>query len=398
MPEKSSKTVMRSKISFLIAFQILFVFICYSTGFSEGGLTWGRFRFSPELSISEIYTDNVYLTNTDERDDTITTTSPKLSIDFAFAPRNYITLSYGGDFRSYRKSDNLKKDIHRTGLFWTLTTTKGSSFKLGAKVDYDSIQPYSENDRHKDFVKREAFADTMFKLGAFTDFGIKYSHLSERFDSPLYDKDEFDIDTITLSVMYKRLPATAFLIEYIYDHLNNKNLLVDMDTHIFFIGAQWDPTEKLSGHLKAGYYQTRLKDSNDSSGFAMDTDLAYQVSDFTQLKVTAFRRLIRSLWVARETGIFYVSTGGSLSALYRRWDPITVSMDFSYMNNKFKPQDTMTVTEQKDNFFSAGFNAKYSLRNWLSFLLTYQYRINDSNFAEVDYKENRAEFRLTLTI
>lgn len=391
---------MRSKISFLIVFQILFVFVCYSTGFSEEGIEWGRFRFLPKLSISEIYTDNVYLTHTDERDDTITAISPKLSLDFAFASRNYITLSYGGDFRSYRKSDNLKKDIHRTGLFWTLTTHKGSKFKIGASADFDSIQPWSEKDHHRDFVKRKAFVDTLFKVGSLMELGVKYDYQSRRFEESIDEIDDFDTNTITFDIVYQLFPVTAFLLEYSYCHQNNNDqfdFFTDMDTNTVFVGARWDPTAKLSGDLKMGYTQTRVKEGDDFSGFAIDADLAYKLSDITKFKATAYRMLVRSTVAARETGIYYISTGGSLSATYQRWEPLTVSMDFSYRNDDFKGRGVLTQG-RKDNLLSAGLKANYLIRNWLSLLLNYQYTRNDSNFPEVDYKENRVEMRLSLSL
>jgi len=82
------------KILCFVAFQVFFIFLQYSTAFSGDGLKWGRFRFTPELSVSEAYTDNVYLAPTDEQSDYVTTISTKLLIDFALAPMNYITLKY----------------------------------------------------------------------------------------------------------------------------------------------------------------------------------------------------------------------------------------------------------------------------------------------------------------
>lgn len=164
------------KTLWFIAFQVFFILLQYSTAFSGDGLKWGRFRFTPELSVSEAYTDNVYIAPTDEQSDTVTTIFPKLLIDFAIAPRNYFSLCYEGDFRMYAHSDNFKKDIHHLNIFWNLTTAKGSIFKIGARANLDSIQPYSVEDRHKDYEEKQAYADILVSLGAFTDVGIKYDH------------------------------------------------------------------------------------------------------------------------------------------------------------------------------------------------------------------------------
>jgi hypothetical protein len=388
------------KILCFVAFQVFFIFLQYSTAFSGDGLKWGRFRFTPELSVSEVYTDNVYIAPTDEQSDTVTTISPKLLIDFALAPMNYITFSYSGDYRIYANSDNFKTDVHRTSLFWSLTTPKGSTFKLGVKADFDSIQPYSVRDRHKDYEETEAYADMLLALGAFSNMGIRYGHLSQRFNDPHYAVDEFDRDTITLKAAYKRLPATTPFIEYTFYHQDNNDLFApstDMNVQFLLIGTQWEPTAKLSGYLKGGYYQAKLENGDDSSGLAVDTNVAYQVSDSTQLRLTLFRRLVKSMRAARETGDYYVSTGGDFSVSYRRWEPLTMTMNVSYQNNKFK-QKTLLDEHRTDNYYSAGINLKYSPRDWLSFGLTYQYRVNNTNFNAAEFRENRIQASVSFAL
>jgi hypothetical protein len=384
----------------LIDFSILFLSIFCSTAFAEEGIEWGRFRFTPEISTSEKYTDNVYLIHTDGREDTITTVSPKVSLDFAFAPRNYITFSYGGDFRFYRKSDNFKKDIHKTGLFWTLTTPKGSNFKIGASADFDSIQPWSEKDHHRDFVVVKALVDTLFKVSSLIELGIKYDYESRRFEDSIDEIDDFDMNTITFDIGYQMSPITEFLLEYSYCHQNNNNKLdffTDMDTNTIFVGVRWDPTAKLSGDLKMGYTQTSVKEGDDFSGFAIDADLDYKLSDITRFKATASRMLMRSTVAARETGIYYISTGGDLSATYSKWEPLKISMNLTYTNNNFE-QLAGVYEDREDNVYTVGLKVNYLIKNWLTSTLSYQYRRNKSNVESEDYKENRAELLFSLSI
>lgn len=374
--------------------------MCCSTGFSAEGLKWGRLKISPEISLSETYSDNIYQDFTNERDDTITTISPKVSIDLAFAPRNYLTLRLESDFRSYAHSNNFKKEIYRTNLFWTLSTHKGSKLKIGTKADFNSIQPYSEMDDHKDYEDKEAYADILLPLEAFAEAGIIYSHLSERFKDPLFAIDEFDRDSITLKIAYKRLPVVAPLLEYTFYHQDNNDVIgssTDFNTNIFLIGAQWEPTAKLSGFFKGGYYKSEFKNGEGSSGLAMDVDLIYRFSDVTHFKVNAFRRLATSTRAARDTGDFYVSTGGYISVFYFRWDPLMMNIDLTYRNNKFEQEDVLREN-RKDDFFGIGIRVKYSPRKWLSFGLTYHYERNDTNFKPADYGENRVQASVNFTL
>ncbi len=386
--------VLRSTVLCLIV-----IFLWCTTAFSAQGVEWGRFRLTPKLSVAEEYSDNVFLTEKDEEHDYITKISPELTVDFAFAPGSILSLSYEGDFRFYSEFDNFREDHHRGGLSWTGKTSKGSTFELGTKVQDSAFQPYSEEDRSKDFVKWDGFADTLLKLGAFTDLGLRYDRTSRRFDSSLDEIDEFDRDTVTLDILYKGFPLLPLLFEYSYYHQDNNDMdgpSTDMDTHTVFVGARWDPTARLSGTLKVGYTQTDFEEVSDFSGFATDIDLAYRFSNITTFKLSAYRRVVRSTWAGRETGEYFISSGGSLSAAYRK-EPVAIVLDLSYTNNDFQ-QEASWYEDREDNYFRAGVQGKYLMREWLSFSLGYQYSRNDSNFATVDYTENRVEVEFSLFI
>jgi len=387
--------MLRSKI---VYHAILIFFVWPSTGFGAEGVEWGRLRLAPKLSVAEQYSDNVFLTEKDEQDEYITTISPQLSVGLALATRNIFSLSYGGDFRFYSEFDNLRKDHHQGGLSWTCTMPGGSEFAVGAEVQDSSIQPYSGEGRHKDFVKQDAFADALLKLGAFIEVGLRYDHTSRRFDSSLDEIDEFDRDGVAVDIFFKHSPATALLLEYSYYYQDNNDLdgpSTDMDTHTVFVGARWDLTARLSGTLKVGCTQTDFEEVSDFSGFATDTDLLYRFSDITTFKLSAYRRVVRSTRAGRESGNYFVSSGGSLSAMYNGWDTLGITLDFSYKNDDFQQQD---ARDRKDNRFQAGLETKYSMQDRLSFLLRYQHTRNDSNFATVDYTENRVEARFSLFI
>lgn len=382
-----------------IVFHIILIFFWCSTGFSTEGVEWGSVRFAPKLSVTERYSDNIFLTEKDPKDEYVTTISPELSVNFTLSPSSILGVGYEGDFRFYAEFDNFRKDHHQGCLSWTWTWPRGSRFALGAKVQDSSIQPYSEEDRHKDFVKPEAFADILLKLWAFTDLGLRYDHTSRRFDSPLDAIDEFDRDTITLDILFKGFPLLPLLFEYSYYHQDNNDLgglSTDMDTHTVFVGALWDPTARLSGTLKVGYTHTDFEEVPDFSGFATDTDLLYRFSTITTFKLSAYRRVVKSTWTGRETGDYYISSGGSLSAAYRM-EPVAIVLDLSYTNNDFQ-QEAAWSEDREDNYFRAGVQGKYLMREWLLFSLRYQYSRNDSNFATVDYRENRVEAEFSLFI
>jgi len=380
-----------------IVFPFIIIVSWSSAALAAEGIQWERFRLLPKISISETYTDNVFLTHEDAQGEYITTVSPELSLDFALAPRNFIRLSYSGDFRFYKEFDNFRKDTHRPQVSWQWTTLKGSRFEVGGRMQLDSFQPFSEGDRSKDFEIREAFADALFRLWTKTELGLRYNFQSRRFDDPRDQEDNFDRNTVAFNIGYRLFPSMAIFLEYSHDQQDNPEAPErDTDANIVYIGARWDPTAKLSGVLKVGYRKTEIQ-GGDEKGFDTDTDLTYRFSDITEFRVTAFRRLITSTRAAREreSGIeeesdFFTSTGGSFSATYKKWEPLRLSMIFSYRNDDFEVR--------KDSFYIAGLEASYNFGRWLISSLNYQYSRNDSSQKDVDYKENRIVLKLSASI
>lgn len=245
----------------LIYLHILMMLVCPSHGPAAEGIKWNRIKLSPKVSASERYTNNAFLSPGDKREEFITTISPGISVELALSTNNILSLRYDGDFKYYRNFDNFKKDSHRTGLVWKRAAPGGSRYEFGGNANYDSVQPYSIKDRHKDFVSRTLFLNTLLKLGAFTEMGLRYDHLSRRIENPLDTIDEFDSNTMTMGMMYRRSSATVPLIEYTYSHQNNNDISgtsTDMDTHTLFLGVQWDPASRLYGNLKGGYTMTNF--------------------------------------------------------------------------------------------------------------------------------------------
>jgi len=382
------------------AFPLLLIFFCSSAAFSEKGLTWERVRLMPALTLSETYSDNIFLTHADLQGDFITTVGPKASLDFALAPQNILSLRYSGEFRFFERSDNFKTSLYQSGIAWTLTAPKGSTFKIDMKEDHNSSQPYSRTDKHKDYVEQTIAADMALKSLLLVDFAVRYEHGSRKFTDALYSFDDFTRDSATINLTYWAQPVTGFLLEYSFSRQNNSNLPVAprMDSQTILAGIQWRPTAKLSGHLKGGYYFAKLDGSTDSRGFGTDTDVAYQASDVAQLSLSAFRRPVRSTIADRETGAFYVSAGGNLSVSYNRWSPLTLTLNAAYINNHFEQNSILPGAERRDILESAGLIVKYSPRDWLTFNINYQYRKNDSDISAYTYRDNRTEASLSLAI
>ncbi len=385
----------------IFAFQALLIFavLCWgSMAICYEGLEWDRFRLRPEIWIGEAYSDNIFLTKKDPKGDFFTHILPQLTADFAIAPRNYLSLAYKGDYQFHSRYDNFRKFQHRGDFLWDMTTSKGSTFKAGAWIKDGAVQPYSEEGFSKDYVEWEAFTDNFLQVAQFTDLGFAYRHTSRRFsDSPTgyydYSYDDFDRDAVVLDLNYDRFRHLPLLIEYRFARQTNRDvtglLSRDSITNTVFVGAISKQGSRLSGVLRLGYTYASFEDTNNFSGFAMDSDLTYRLSDFTTFKLNLVRLVNTSTTAQRETGYYYVGTGGTFSIAYSRWDPLTIDLDFNYMNKDY--DQFAFETDRTDNYYRAGFTARYAFYEWVSVSLKYRYRRNETDYRFAEYTENRVE-------
>jgi len=385
----------------IFAFQALLIFavLCWgSIAICYEGLEWDRFRLRPEVWIGETYSDNIFLTKYDPKRDFFTHILPQLTADFAIAPRNYLSLAYKGDYQFHSRYDNFRKFQHRGDFLWDMTTSKDSTFKAGAWIKDGAVQPYSEEGFSKDYVEWEAFTDNFLQVEQFTDLGFAYNHTSRRFsDSPHgyydYSYDDFDRDAVALDLFYDRFRHLPLLLEYRFARQDDGEVagLFSRDSIIntLFVGARWKPGARLSGFLRLGYTYAAFKEANNFGGFAMDSDLTYRLSGFTTFKLTLVRLVNTSTTAERETGYYYVNTGGTFSTTYTRWDPLTISLDFEYMNRDY--DQSSFEADRVDNYYNAGLKAQYTIREWVSTDLSYRYRRTETDYQFAEYTENRVE-------
>jgi hypothetical protein len=315
-------------------------------------------------------------------------------VDIAIGTDNNLSIGYNGFYNIYRETDNFKKEIHKVSAFWKWITPKGSLLKIGGLINLDSIQPYSLQDDHKDFVEKRLFGETALEMSAFIDMGISYERTVQRFKKSIYKSDDFDRDAVAFRLLYKRLTDITIITEYSYFYQNNQDNAgsdADLYSHIVLLGAQWDPSKRFYGHLKSGFYWVNSKSDIRSNGFAMDTDIGFRPTDIILLNLIAYRRAVTSVRAARESGEYYISTGGGLKVSYSGFNAIVITINTLYRNNRFQQFSAERDPKRKDDYFDAGIMLKYDVQKWFSFMTSYHYRVNDSTIDGEDYSENRIE-------
>ena len=69
--------------------------------------SFANYTITPSISIRETYNDNIFLEDSNEEDDFITTLSPNITLDYSPNSKMDINLDYGFDFRFYSSHSDL---------------------------------------------------------------------------------------------------------------------------------------------------------------------------------------------------------------------------------------------------------------------------------------------------
>ena len=369
---------------------------------ADDGIEWRHLRISPMLTVSESYSDNLYLVDRNETDDYITTITPEFVIDAAIVPRNYFSLKYRGDFFSYSDAENFREDHHLGSLSFNSKTAKGSHFIAGISAQDTAVQPFSVEEKSKEYTQQNAYADILLSLGKVAEIGTEYSKNDREFDEQQFADDDFKRDTWDLHVLYARSQVWPILLQYRYINQNNNDLdaiNTDFQSHTVFLGGRWRPARKLSGALRVGYMWAQFDDSNaqEYDGYALDTDLNYAFSEITQFTLTAMRSIQQPTRSARESGDYFVSTSAGLTITHRRWERITTRLNMFYRETDYK-EVQISGNVRQDDYYRAGLSIMYSMRSWLSISIGYRYQENNSNIVTEDYTENLVELGIALSM
>ena len=160
----------------------------------------------------------------------------------------------------------------------------------------------------------------------------------------------------------------------------------------------WEPTAKIVGTIKGGYYQRNYDSgstSKDWSGFAMEADLKYKFTSYDTFTLNGYRKPLETSVTENQTpgfapgiyGTYYISSGGTLAYTHKFTYKISGIINASYFNDDYTETGSLGK-RRKDDRVVAGAGALYQIQDWLALKLGYQYTNNDSNAYIESYREN----------
>lgn len=361
-------------------------------------ILWDRLKIEPELAFAINYDSNIYQTEGGNTSDWITSFDPSIDTQFAFTPQSRIGFIYSGRYDDYQDTDNFRKDHHYVNPYLQLGSQKGSSWEIGAWKEDSAKQPYSVDDRSKDFTISAIYTDLNVSLSEITQLYGHYHHSARRFDNGSDRRDDYDRDSLALGGVYSRNQLFPLLLEYRYENQENDRsgfVPTEFIYHAAYTGLMWNQEGRLSGTFRVGYLKSRFNDTDAYDGWAADTELTYSLSPFTRIIGKVYRSVRETTRSDRDTLDYYVFAGSGLSINYSRLDPIRFKLYGGYENRDYRSVDASADTRE-DDYFITGLTVQWRVQTWLSIALGYRYREDDSTIKELSYKEDRifVQFRL----
>ena len=413
-----------------------------------------QLNFTPRITATEEYTDNLFLDPVDEKDDFITTLSPGFTAEMLGRSEG-VSLSYDPGYVFYNRFNEFDGWRHNASLTGWKQIARNTRLELEDAFLYTD-DPSPDGEVISEFTEEPIIAsDTTIRqnretyytntagirlnhqFGASDALDLGYAYSILRNDDPSYVDNDTHTPSIGLTYWFLpewRIEADAHyttaqfssaadvptaddsddlsewygsarmvkrftrhfegFVQYAHTSIDYKGDTEDYQVYDSSIGMNYTMAEELALSLRAGYFIQDLEESEDEDGIVIDGLLD---------KTWTFRR--GSIYLAGSSG-YDANYGGAenlgFSLYYQAESRVeygftrqfTGDIYASYRRNKY----TDPVEEDRiDKITVAGAGLEYQARRWASLRLDYSYRTVDSTDITNEYDENRVLFTVTLS-
>jgi hypothetical protein len=377
----------------------------------------------PYLSVTGLYSDNIYNAPTNEESDFLTIFSPGIMLAYpgiknmpgasfstsdltpgglvasrgkAVSFRRFQTsLLYQADLESYADNSSAARDHRRAEGLLQFNLKGGVSLDLAGehKLATAAISQNAPLDEYQsDFI--DLLID--IEIGSKMDLALGYANFNIAYDTIVNSNDRQD-NTYTGRLSYNILARTAIFAEY-------QVIVVDFDQQVFpdnklrkiIGGVNWTASAKSSGNFKVGLSSREHEDSDvaDNSVMSYQFQAGHKFTPKSSLTLAGARRMNETTVAGTN---YIINNQGSLAYRQTLSPKFAVILKGSYSRDKYdRPVTLLGETKsQRDNTLLISPSLDYLMRDWFTVTLAYSLSQRDSNFDYLDYTTNSFYFRVT---
>ncbi len=361
-------------------------------------LVLGPVFFTPTLDLETFYTDNLWLTDIQEKDTWATVVTPRLQAWMQNGPNEYSLNFEAKDSTYFDSGDDDYTDY---------TTTADIHQEFNARNTLNLFGEYYDGheQRGTGFIEGDlSFVTDKPVEYELTTFGGDYTYGSQEArgrvtlaaKSAEYDYQNYreftrfrdrTSDTLAGTFYWKVAPRTDALIEtrYInndYDQRapGNPDGSYTSDQMDYLVGVEWQATGKTSGHVKLGMYDRDYDSAarKDEDGFLWEVGVLYQPRTYSSFELNTRR--------------YYQETSGPGNAINTEAATLAWRYDWNQRSSTGlilgANVENYEGSDRKDDNYNVEARYNYALRRWMDLGAGYRYEDRNSDLNSFSYTEN----------
>lgn len=371
------------------------------------GVKVGPVRLNPHMGVSQMYTDNVFRTNTNKTSDFLTTLAPGIQAELPFAGFHSFLVDYRTNIQYYsRTPSNDVQDQTATGSFnfnfpGGLNINLQGQHKLGHDPRGSAVDNVATQGLEVNKWTANGFTGQAEYLGAQSSIRlnvqtIRWDYLN---NNQGLSRDRLTNNaglTFTRNVTGKTsMLAYVGALQSIYDQ--NKNL----DNVIYTIsgGGTWNVSEVTSGEIQAGYQIVQFSNAQVNQpppldSFSRDKDnytnfyfmgrLNWQATPLSRITLQPYRTVQQ---VVTTGSLFFTVTGVNLSARHDLTDQTTLNLNLGFEEDSFQSSGS-GGSDRIDKLMNVAVGMNYTALKWVGLGIQYIYEDRNSNQSPYTYQAN----------
>lgn len=387
----------------------------FSRPIAEDGIAVGVLKLHPMMGVAELYTDNVFRTNTNRRSDFATTLAPGIQAELPFAGRHTFVADYRSNIQLYHQNpSNNVQDQTASGRF-------SFDFPGGMQVDLQGEHKLGHDPRGSALDTQNVEVNkwtTNSVLGRLSydgaAAGIRLNVSSTRWT---YLNNEQSIFRNRLSnyagvtVLGNVTSKTALVANVgVNQEVYDESKTLNSTTYSASTGLQWNVSELTTGEILAGYQHLRfsnaetgqtiggllLQRSRDSyDNFFFLGNLSWKPTPFLSLYFQGYRSFQQA--VVLNT-LFFTSTGANFSAVHTLTDSTALTLNIGVENDSFEnPAPTPDNPNRVDLIKNVAIGVRYRTVKWAGVAMQYIFEDRSSNVDRFNYSANSVILSLQAT-
>jgi len=378
-------------------------------------------RFHPFLLLEGIYTDNLFATDSNTKNDFVTTAAPGIWLAFPANREKLLTIDTTTTSPGGLKLSRIKPEATRryqTYLLYSPEFVHYSNYSSHDHVDqrgeglfqynFDSGLSFDFIDLFncKEEIAGNGVIDTLYRhqdnlFDFITTYETPSGKLKLKFNYSNYDlhyrekivsyRNRND-NSFGVSAFYKFWPKTSLFGEYNFSNINFDNGKTDDSVeNRYYAGVNWDMTAKTRGRLKLGYITKDFDSSDvkDQQGFSIELQAQHNLTAKLAIQANGYRKFNESDMANASS---FLSTGIDLALIQRFSEKWSGTLDASYERNEYNG------ISRDDDLYSIGPAVRFKPRKYLFFDLGATYYDNNSNIDIFSYQAYEIFMRITISM